>query len=104
MSRADLEKWIRAIDGTVETLVKMTGELSDWVRTLNGSLRAVSAGPQDISGLLVSQLGAVRDLLIAKGLVTAEEVVAFAQIAELERMLQHPPNIPNSPDTAEPTS
>jgi hypothetical protein len=43
-----------------------------------------------MTGLLTTQLVAVRGLLVAKGLVTAEEADAAAQVADLEDMLDRP--------------
>ena len=82
-----LAEYARHTGATLDSLMRSVATISDGLQTLNGSIKVIDVGAREVSMLLVSQVAALRDLLIKKGVITAEEAIAVAQIAELERML-----------------
>jgi hypothetical protein len=82
--------------GTVlDSLLNSVESLSHGLDTLNGSLKVNIAGSHEAMRFLGSQLVALRDLLVRNGVITPEEAIAVAQIAELERILNAQSKIAN---------
>jgi hypothetical protein len=86
----------------LDALSEHLAELTSSVFTLNAATKALDKGARETVVLLASQLIALRDLLIQKGVITAEEGAAVAQIADLERMLGQPWDAPKAPDSDAP--
>jgi hypothetical protein len=68
----------------------------DLIETVAGSLRASDAGARGAVDMVMTQLLALRDLLISAGVLRAEDVLAAARIADLERMFTLPPKPPHT--------
>ncbi len=84
---AGLTAYAQHTGRVLDSLLRSSAHLGDGLDILNGSLKANIAGSVEAMGFLASQLIALRDLLVRKGVITAEEATAAAQIAELDRML-----------------
>jgi uncharacterized coiled-coil DUF342 family protein len=84
---AQLEQSAQIRGQTIDGLTDHVAELNRWVVNLNDCSKVDRKAVLAIIQLLVSQFSALRDLLVTKDVITAEEVAAVAQITELERML-----------------
>ena len=68
-------------------LAEDVDKLASGITTLTATIRSVDRNAATALGLLAAHLAALRALLVGKCLITADEALAVAQVAELEQML-----------------
>lgn len=95
---ARLEERLEIMGETISSINRSVATASDMIGELNGSLQATIAWSRDAAHVLTTFIVALRDILIAKGVVTAEEAIECLQIADLESMLDRPSHPPNDSD------